>query len=151
MLKNKNNLILLLAIVILAVAVLITWKGKNISLQRPYYAVYLRTGDMYFGHLSRFPRLALTNVYFLQQTQNGGKTGLTIQQFKKAAFAPQDKIELNRSNVIWIAKLQPDSQIVQYIEGKLPPASPAAPSSAQPSSVPSTQPSSVPPASPSAR
>ena len=141
MLKNKNNLILLLAIVILAIAIYISFGGKNVSLKRPYYAVYLRTGDMYFGHLCRFPRLALTNVYFLQQTQNKGKVGLSLQQFKKAAFSPEDKIELNRYNVVWITKLQPDSQVVQFIEGKLPSAGPSVqpPTSSNPAQ-PSTSP-----------
>ena len=147
MLKNKNNLILLLSIVILAIAIYISFGGKNISLKRPYYAVYLRTGDMYFGHLCRFPRLALTNVYFLQQTQNKGKVGLSLQQFKKAAFSPEDKLVLSRANVVWITKLQPDSKVVQFIEGKLPQASP----SAQPSAGPSAQPpTSSNPAQPSA-
>ncbi len=125
MLKNKNNLILILALVILAIAVFIVWSGKNISFQRPYYAVYLQTGDMYFGHLCRFPRLTLTDIYFLQQVQNEGEMGLSLQKFEQAAFAPQDKMELNRSNIVWIAKLQPDSQVVQFIEGKLPLAEPS--------------------------
>ena len=145
MLKNKNNLILLLAIVVLAIAVYISFVGKSFSFRRTYYAVYLRTGDMYFGHLSRFPHLALTNVSYFQQTRNGKKVGLTIQKFEKAAFAPQDKLELNRSNVVWIAKLQPDSQVVKYIEGKLPPASPQpSPQASRPSANPSTNPSAQP-------
>jgi len=150
MLKNKNNLILLLAIIILAIAVYISFAGKNFSFQRPYYAVYLRTGDMYFGHLSRFPHLALTNVYFLQQAQNG--KGLTIQKFEKAVFAPQDKLELNRSNVVWITKLQPDSQVVKYIEGKLSPtSSQLSPSTSRPSASSSTNPSSQPSTSPAGK
>jgi len=118
MLKNKNTLILVLAVLILAIAVFIVWGGKNISFQRPYYAVYLRTGDMYFGHLCRFPRLALTDVYFLQQTQNEGKVGLILQKFEQAAFAPENKMELSRSNVVWVARLQANSQVVQFIEGR---------------------------------
>ena len=144
MFRNKNNLILLLAIVILAIAIYISFGGKNISFQRPYYAVYLRTGDMYFGHLCRFPRLTLTNVYFLQQTQNKGKVGLSLQKFENSVFSPEDKIELNKYNVVWVTKLQPDSKVVQFIEGKLPSAHPSAPSTQVPTSSNPAQPSASP-------
>jgi len=116
---NKDKFIkiaLIIAIILLGVLVYATLGNKSVSIKNPYYAVYLQTGDMYFGKLSRFPKLALSDVWFLQvTTKEDQQAGFNLAKFSKTVFGPKDKMELSRENVIWISKLADDSQVVSFI------------------------------------
>jgi len=113
---NKINKVILPAAIILvlvalaAVAVLM-WQRGNFS--RSYYAVYLDTGDLYFGELSRFPYFSLSNVWYLQRDSQG--QGNTLSEFAKAAWGPEDKIKINRDRVVWTAKISNASELIPYI------------------------------------
>jgi len=117
MFKNKHlliNIILLAIIALLAVYVFI--KNINFETKNPYYAVFLRSGDMYFGKLSRFPKLTLSDVWYLQvTTQEDQQAGFNLAKFTNTVFGPQDKMEINKENVVWISKLSNDSQVVSFI------------------------------------
>jgi len=115
--KNKFYTIgLILAIILLCVLVYTTLGNKTDSIKNPYSVVFLNTGDMYFGRISRFPRLALSDVWFLQVTaQEDQQAGFNLAKFSNAVFGPKDKMEINRENVVWISKLADDSQVVTYI------------------------------------
>ena len=114
--KNKFYTIgLILAIILLGVLVYATLGNKVNTIKNPYSAVFLRTGDMYFGKLSRFPKLTLSDVWYLQVSTQEDQTGFNLAKFSDAVFGPKDKIEINRENVVWISKLADDSQVVTYI------------------------------------
>ena len=107
---------LILAIILLCVLVYTTLGNKSDSIKNPYSVVFLNTGDMYFGKISRFPRLALSDIWFLQvTTQEDQQAGFNLAKFSNAVFGPKDKMEINRENVVWISKLADDSQVVTYI------------------------------------
>jgi hypothetical protein len=86
------------------------------SKKADYSAVYLESGDVYFGRLSYFPRLTLTDVHFL--TRDGER--VTISSFKDAALGPEDRLYLNAESVLWIAKLRSDSPTVDVLKGIMP-------------------------------
>ena len=86
------------------------WLGSS-----SYTAVYLSTGDLYFGQLRWFPTLALRNVYLLQITQDP-QTPLSLQKFTNVIWGPENKIKINRDQVVWMSRLRSDSQFVQAIE-----------------------------------
>ena len=91
-------------------------KNINWQIQKPYYAVYLRTGDLYFGHLGKFfSKYTLTNVYLLQRDSSGN---FSLQKFEQSAYQPEDKIVLNKDNIVWISKLQKESPLTSVLEGK---------------------------------
>ena len=115
--KSKFHTIgLILAIILLSVLVYATLGNKVNTIKNPYSAVFLRTGDMYFGKLSRFPKLTLSDVWYLQvSTQEDQQTGFNLVKFTNTLFGPKDKMEINRENVVWISKLADDSQVVDYI------------------------------------
>ena len=115
--KNKFYTIgLILAIILLGVLVYATLGNKVNTIKNPYYAVFLRSGDMYFGKLSRFPKLTLSDIWFLQvTTQEDQQAGFNLAKFSNAVFGPKDKMELNKENVVWISKLADDSQVVSFI------------------------------------
>ncbi len=112
--QNKLNLMLLITVVVLAVAVvaILTWQGGGFAL-RPYHAVYLQTGDMYFGELVTFPRFGLKNVHVLQLGQ--GDTPPSIQKLTDAVWGPKNFIEINRSQVVWTAELDTTKELGTFL------------------------------------
>ena len=114
--KNKFYTIgLIVAIILLSVLVYVSFINKVSRIENPYYVVYLQTDDMYFGKLSRFPKLTLSDVWFLQVSTQEDQAGFNLAKFDKTVFGPKDKMEISRENVIWISKLRDDSQVVSYI------------------------------------
>jgi hypothetical protein len=107
---------LIVAIIALCVLIYISWGNKISTVKKPYYAVYLQTGDMYFGKLSRFPKLTLSDVWLLQVSTQEDQTGFNLAKFSNVVFGPEDKMEINKENVVWISKLRDDSQVVNYIQ-----------------------------------
>jgi len=119
MFKNKPlliNIILIAIIALLAVYVFVFNKNINFELKRSYYAVYLRTGDLYFGHLCKFfSKYTLTNIYFLQRDEKGE---LSLQKFEQSAYQPEDKMILNKENIVWFSKIKNESPLIPVLEGK---------------------------------
>jgi len=115
---NKDKFLkvgLILAIVLLSVLVYISFINK-VDKKPTYHAVFLRSGDMYFGKLSRFPKLTLADVWYLQvNTQENQQTGFKLVKFTNMVFGPKDEMEINKDNVVWISKLRDDSQVVSFI------------------------------------
>lgn len=105
---------LIVAIILLCVLVYISFVNK-VEKQPTYHAVFLRTGDMYFGKLSRFPKLTLSDVWYLQMNTQDEQGGFNLMKYSNAMFGPEDKVEINKENVVWISKLRDDSQVVNYI------------------------------------
>ncbi|MFA5442006.1 MAG: hypothetical protein WC288_01700 [Candidatus Paceibacterota bacterium] len=115
---NKDKFIkiaLIVAIILLMILVYLSFIDKTKIVKNPYYAVYLQTGDMYFGRLSRFPKLILSDVWFLQASVEE-QGGVDLIKYSNAIFGPEDKIEINKENVVWISKLRDDSQVVISIQ-----------------------------------
>jgi len=115
--KNKLYTIgLILAIILLSILVYTTLGNKSDSIKNSYSVVFLRSGDMYFGKLSRFPKLTLSDAWYLQvTTQEDQQAGFNLAKFTNTVFGPQDKMEINKENVVWISKLSNDSQVVSFI------------------------------------
>jgi len=114
--KNKLNAVgLIVAIILLTALIYLTLEDKLNAIENPYYAVYLQTGDMYFGKLSRFPKLTLSDVWFLQRNIDEEQGGFNLIKYSDAMFGPENKMEINKENVVWISKLRDDSQVVSFI------------------------------------
>lgn len=112
---SKINSILLVLVVVLVVAlggVLYWQKG---GFEEKYSAVYLNTGDIYFGKLSRFPRMTLTDVWFLQKGSDA-QQGFGLSKFEKAFWGPEDEMTINDEIVIWVTELKADSEVVRAIK-----------------------------------
>lgn len=113
--REKVNKILI-GIVILLGAVLVGLLGFQILYgESTYSAVYLRTGDLYYGKLVRYPYFGLKNVYLLQATQDPANP-LRIQKFSDIFWGPEDYIKLNRDEVVWHTRLRSDSQLTQLLK-----------------------------------
>lgn len=115
------NIILLILIIGLSLYLFVFNKNQSLKISKPYYAVYLRTGDLYFGYLHKcFSKYTLTNVYVLQRDSNGN---YSLQKFEQSAYQPEDKLILNKENVVWISPIQKNSPLMSILEGKQAPIS----------------------------
>jgi len=113
---SKLNKILLAVVAILLVALSAVIYWQKVGFEKPYWAVYLDTGDLYFGKLNKFPRLSLSDVYFVQRNPNDQQNPLSMAKFSQAFWGPEDRVYLNEKNVVWKAKLKEGSQILQSIK-----------------------------------
>ena len=109
---SRNNIIVLFSCaIILLTSAYFFYLSRTID---SYYAVYLKTGDLYFGHLSVFPNETMADVYYIQQNQTNNTAEL--QKFTNSVFDPEDYLTINKDNIVWTAKLSKDSQIVKAIK-----------------------------------
>lgn len=117
---SKLNKILILTVVVLLVALAAVLYWQKVGFEKPYYAVYLNTGDLYFGKLDYFPKLSLNDVYLLQQNSEDQQNPLSITKFENAFWGPKDKIYLNDEAIVWKVKLKKDSQLLRVIKAGQP-------------------------------
>jgi len=112
-LLKKNISIFAIALVIIIIAI-IYWRQNNI--EKPYYAVYLENGDIYFGKLNIFPYLSLSDVYFLQKNPSDTQNPFSVVKFENAFWGPENKIDISREKIIWKTRLKKDSQVLNVIK-----------------------------------
>lgn len=112
--KLNKILIGLVVVLLLALGVIVYW--QKIGFEKPYWAVYMNTGDLYFGKLSHFPKLSLTDVWFLQRNAQDTQNPVSLAKFDGIFWGPENRIYLDERNVVWKAKLRDDSQVVKYIK-----------------------------------
>ncbi|MFA5172784.1 MAG: hypothetical protein WC435_00035 [Candidatus Paceibacterota bacterium] len=83
--------------------------------RKQYYAVYLRTGEIYFGQISYFPRMAMNDPLILQLT--GDKENpFSISRFKDSFWGPEGKIYLGGDNVVWKARIAEGSKMMEALK-----------------------------------
>lgn len=112
---SKVNKILMGLVVVLAVALGVVLYWQKGGFEKEYSAVYLNTGDIYFGKLSRFPRMTLRDVWFMEKG-NAAQQGFGLAKFENAFWGPEDKLVINDENVIWTTELKDDSEVVLAIK-----------------------------------
>lgn len=89
--------------------------------EKPYYAVQMENGDLYFGKINRFPKLVLKDVYIVQSVQdltNPLGSSLRVTSLTEATIWRANEIELNSNKVISVSKVDDGSQVMQAIKGQ---------------------------------
>lgn len=102
-----------LGLVVLALAGFYFWQSNS---SQVYSAIYLKTGDIYFGKLVYFPHFGLKNVYLIQSDPQNLQAPLSIQKFSSVFWGPSNFLKLNKSEVVWITKLDPLGQLATLIK-----------------------------------
>ncbi|MCX7589413.1 MAG: hypothetical protein N2Z85_00525 [Patescibacteria group bacterium] len=119
---SKKTLIFLvmLLILILGVSGWIIYQFINKNNQNnpsDYVAVFLETGDIYFGKIDWFPWPKLKNVWYIQRTiDNKNQVQLGILPFKNSFWSPIDKIYLNPSKIVFWTYLRNSSELIKAFE-----------------------------------
>lgn len=118
---SKKLLVILIFVVVVLVAIGI-WVGSWVlGLRSPnpagpseYSAVYISTGDIYYGKLDWFPWPRMKNVWFLQRGVNAqNQPQLGIAPFSTAFWGPVDEVYLNPKQIIFWTRLRNDSQVAR--------------------------------------
>ena len=118
----SKNFFIISGLVVLILIGLGIWIGSNLSQPNPtgpseYSAVYLSTGDIYYGIFSWFPLPHLTNVWSLQRSADqNNQPQLSIAPFKQAFWGPVDEIYLNPKQIIFWTRLRNDSQVLKVLK-----------------------------------
>lgn len=82
----------------------------------PYSAVYLSTGDIYFGKLSWSSTPHMADAWFLQRSTNAkGVPTVGVYPFSQVAWGPAGDISFNPSQIIFWTRLSATSSIAQLI------------------------------------
>lgn len=110
---NKTNKILLIIVIVLLVVLTGFVIVREFVGKPTYTAVYLKTGDLYFGKLVRFPYFGLKQPYLLQVNQTNQQNPLSVQRFKNVFWGPSDILKINRSEVVWYTTLRDDSDLAK--------------------------------------
>lgn len=119
--------ILIVAGVLFAILVALgVWAGSwlvsrsapaNPSGPSPYAAVYMTTGDIYFGKFIRFPKPHMTDVWFLQRTTGqNNQAQFGIVPFGNAFWGPVNEVNFNADQILFWASLRNDSQVVKVLQ-----------------------------------
>lgn len=113
--------ILIIGIVVVVLIALGVWLGMSFfggqAEDSDYSAVYLSTGDIYFGKLSWLPTPHMTDVWFLNRTvdsKNQPQVGVAPMQ--GVFWGPSKTVYLNPKNIILWTRLKTDSQLVKGIQ-----------------------------------
>lgn len=111
--KSKAWLWIVVAVVVVALALIAWWVIPMFG--SSYYAVYLNTGDLYFGKLSTFPSMKLSDVWYLQRDQ---QNQLALSEFSKVLWGPRGDLKLSSDSIVWMAKISSESQILPVLKGE---------------------------------
>ena len=87
--------------------------GNNAALS-PYSAVYLSTGDVYFGVLDWSPSPHIENPWFLQRSTNAqGQATIGVYPLNQVAWGPAGSIYFNSQQIIFWTRLSSTSTVAE--------------------------------------
>lgn len=119
--KKKTVIALVIAVVlVLVLGVFITLgiinKSDDMKASK-FTAVYMTSGDIYFGKMDWFPWPRLKSVWYLQRgVDQKNQPQLGIAPFKKIVWSPIDEIYLNPKQMILWTKIKADSELAKALE-----------------------------------
>ncbi len=115
--QNLSKIIVIFLLVVLSAGLtaFVLLKFRLIEFEPRYSAVYLETGEVYFGEFSRFPFARLKNVYVLQRDESGG---LNVLPLSATIWQPQGVLKLNSEKIVFTALISKDSLVYKTIVGK---------------------------------
>ena len=109
--------VLIIVGILIGLMVVSSHGGSDPNAPSPYTAVYMTSGDIYFGKLSTFPHLRLTDVWYLERsTAQNGQPQVGIAPFTSAFWGPVGDIDINSQSVLFYAPIKNGSQLVQAFE-----------------------------------
>lgn len=113
---SKRNIVIIIVLVLVVLS-LGFWQYKTNYKANTYSVVYLRTGEVYVGKLTRFPNFHLKDSYILQVTKDTvdpTKNNFQLQPINEALWAPQI-LHLIKDNIVFYGPLMSNSKIAETI------------------------------------
>jgi len=136
----KRVIVILLAILVVLLGVWVwvltrtTQSSATGNKPSAYSAVYLSTGDIYFGKLSWFPKTKLADAWLLQRTIDASeRTSYVLVPFRSALWEPVGTIWLNPEQIVFWTRVRAGSnterELMNIAQENNVPQTPAPPSS----------------------
>lgn len=119
--KKKTILIITVVVIsVLALGVYITIKilttPEDLRASK-FTAIYMVSGDIYFGKMSRLFGTKLESVWYLQRgVDQENNPQLSIAPFKKVVWSPVDEMKINMDQVLFWAKIKESSELAKALE-----------------------------------
>lgn len=117
--KVTRSVILGLSILVLAIVLaLLIAKFNVLSVFVPapkYAAVYLTTGEVYYGRMSMFGGFKLSNVVTLQKDKDGN---IAVQKLNDAVWKPKNPVSFQKDHIVFWTYLDSTSPLIDVIENK---------------------------------
>jgi len=108
-------------IIAIIVVILIIVIGLAFAARTPSYnsVIYLTTGEIYVGKISKFPKISLSDGFLIQTSAQGIGEGPSIQLFplSETVWGPE-KIFINEDQVIFFGRLNEESNIAKTIRAE---------------------------------
>lgn len=104
-------------VVLAAVAAGLLWGPALFGNSKGYSVVYLQSGEIYVGHIDRFPRFKLTDSYLLRNTvdpKDPAKSNLQLIPLAESVWAPKE-LYLDLSNILFYGPLDEKSSAAQAL------------------------------------
>jgi hypothetical protein len=99
-------------LIILLVLFFVYFIVKNYFFSGKYVAVYVRTGELYFGKIYYFPRLKLKDAVILQMNEQRP----TLSSLKTTFWDSKGSLFLTKENIVWISPIREGSNFVEQIK-----------------------------------
>jgi len=115
---NKIGTLVLIFLIFIGAYLLLAKATHLWPFDKGYQVVVLEGGLIYFGHLKLFPRISLSEVYFLQnETDNEGNVYQRLIPISQGKILNQkSKMYLSPQKILWWADLPKESQILTAIK-----------------------------------
>ncbi len=92
-----------------------------------YQAVFLTNGQVYFGHIGEQNKdfIVVRDIYYLQlnnlqqqkeNEESSKETELSLVKLGNELHAPEDRMEINKQQILFIEDLKGESKVVQAIQ-----------------------------------
>ena len=92
-------------------------KPTSIPPRTGLYGVFLSSGQVYFGAITKEDgdRLVLNNIFYLQAQKTGTQSDAQLLKLGNELHGPEDYMEVNRSQILFIEKLKEDGKVAKAI------------------------------------
>jgi hypothetical protein len=120
----KSIVIFFIVVIALLIVVGLVWVGIGIATGgyssqgalSPYSAVYLTTGDIYFGKLDWSPSPHMEDAWFLQRSTDAkGNVAVGVYPFSQVEWGPSKDVYFNTQQIVFWTRLNSTSSIAQLI------------------------------------
>lgn len=93
------------------------WEDSEMEVGE-YYAVYMTTGDIYFGQMDKWQKNTLKNVHLLRLTEDENNP-VVVENFTSSIWGPEGDLILNDDNIVWRAKISDTSQLTNILKNQI--------------------------------
>jgi hypothetical protein len=112
---------ILLAALVIAAAIIQTIILRPVASdgRAGIYAVFLSNNQVYFGKIDKESeaKMWLKNIYYIQQPKPGEKADdISLLKLGNELHGPEDMMEINRSQILFIEKLKEDGKVAKAIQ-----------------------------------